>query len=138
MPHIIWRTRMSVGVERIDEDHKQLIRHLNDLDLAINHARYDPKLVARTLLHLFEYTKTHFDREEKLMLAVDYPGYEDHKKLHDTAKKALHDISAEFMQHPTKQAAERIYDFTADWLVHHIVMVDTKLTPYIVGNHPAH
>ena len=138
MPYIIWRSRMSVGIDRIDEDHKQLIRCVNDLDQATNQVNYDPRLAAQTLLRLFEYTKSHIDREEKLMLAVDYPGYEGHKKLHDTAKKALHDISAEFMQHPTKPAAERIYDFTADWLVHHIVMVDTKLTPFIVGNHPAH
>ncbi len=134
MPHIAWRSRMSVGVDRIDEDHKRLIRHLNDLDQAINQARYDARLVAHTILHLFEYTKSHFDREEKLMLAVDYPGYADHKTLHDTAKRALHDISAEFMNTPTKVAAGRIYDFTADWLVHHIIMVDTKITPYIVGS----
>lgn len=132
MPHIVWRGRMSVGSERIDNDHKQLIRYLNELDLAINHARFDSKWVVQTLLHLFEYTKTHFDREEKLMLAIGYPGYADHKKLHDAAKKALHDISADFMHNRSKPAAERIYNFTADWLVHHIIMVDSKLSPYVV------
>ena len=137
MPHIIWRSRMSVGVERIDEDHRQLIRCLNELDQAINHAQYDPRTVAKTLLRLVEYTKSHFDREEKLMQAVDYPDFAAHKRQHDAARQALHEVSREFMATQTKAAAERIYDFTADWLLHHIVMIDTKITPFVVGE-PAH
>ncbi|WP_448203232.1 bacteriohemerythrin [Azospirillum sp. sgz302134] len=133
MPHIVWRSRMSVGIERIDEDHKQLIRLLNDLDLAINQTSFDPKLAAQTLLRLFEYTKNHFDREEMLMRAVEFPGFPEHKRMHDSAKKTLQDVSSDFMEHPSKAAAERIYSFTADWLVHHILIEDMKLMPCIVG-----
>ncbi len=131
MPYIIWRSRMSVGIDRIDEDHKQLIRCVNDLDQATNQVNYDPRLAAQTLLRLFEYTKSHFDREEKLMLAVDYPDFDAHKLQHDNAKRMLQDISEEFMEHPTKPAAERIYKFAAEWLVQHILMMDMKIVPHI-------
>ncbi|MBP2293550.1 bacteriohemerythrin [Azospirillum rugosum] len=133
MPYIIWRSRMSVGIERIDEDHKQMIRCVNDLDQAINQATYDPRLTAQTLLRLCEYTKSHFDREEKLMLAVEYPDYAVHKLQHDTARRALQDICEEFMEEPAKMVAERIYKFAAEWLVQHILMADMKMVPHIVG-----
>ena len=133
MPYIVWRSRMSVGIERIDEDHKQMIRCVNDLDVAINQAIYDPRLTAQTLLSLCQYTKSHFDREEMLMRAVEYPDFAVHKHQHDTARTILQDICESFMLAPDKAAAERIYKFAADWLVQHILISDMKMVPHIVG-----
>ncbi|AWK86837.1 bacteriohemerythrin [Azospirillum thermophilum] len=133
MGAIHWRRQLSVGQPSIDEDHKHLIGYLNELDAALASAKFQPVRVAKILMKLLEYTKEHFAREERIMQMVHYPRYEDHVRQHHEAVKAINDLSLQFSSDPTHHNAERLYKFTADWLVHHIIMQDTQLTPYVRG-----
>jgi len=133
MSVITWRRQLSVGQPSIDEDHKHLIEYLNELDAALNSRSFMPVRVAKILMKLLEYTQQHFAREEKIMQAVHYPKFEEHVRQHHEAVRTLSELSAVFTRDPTHQNAERIYTFTADWLVHHIIMQDTQLTPYVRG-----
>lgn len=133
MGAIAWRRQLSVGQPSIDDDHKHLIEYLNELDAALNAPRFQPVRVAKILVKLLEYTKEHFAREERIMQMVHYPNYEDHVRQHHLAVKALGDLSNQFSQNPTHQSAEKLYKFTADWLVRHIILQDTQLTPYVRG-----
>ncbi|MBK4720572.1 hemerythrin family protein [Azospirillum sp. YIM DDC1] len=130
---ITWRRQLSVGQPSIDEDHKHLIEYLNELDAALNSRSFMPVRVAKILMKLLEYTQQHFAREEKIMQAVHYPKFEEHVRQHQEAVRTLSELSAVFTRDPTHQNAERIYTFTANWLVHHIIMQDTQLTPYVRG-----
>ncbi|HYD31425.1 MAG TPA: bacteriohemerythrin [Azospirillaceae bacterium] len=130
MAKIVWREKLSVGVEAIDSDHRTLIEHINTLDSAIHAQVYDSRAVAITLLRLIEYTKKHFEREERIMVSVQYPGYIEHHREHVKAVQAIGNLSKHFTEEPTKKNAEHIYQFTTDWLVNHIIMSDTKITPY--------
>lgn len=130
---ITWRRQLSVGQPSIDEDHKHLIGYLNELDTALNARTFYAARVAQILVKLLEYTRDHFGREEKIMQLVQYPKIDDHVRQHREAVKMLGDLSNVFAQDPTHQNAERIYNFTANWLVNHIIMQDTQLTPYVRG-----
>lgn len=131
MGHIVWRERMSVGIARIDEDHKAMVGYLNQLEMALSDPDYDERRVARILLYLVEYTKAHFDREEKLMLAIDFPDFDEHKKQHDKARRNLRDIGIRFMKTPTMEEGCRIQEFVADWLIRHIIMEDTRIAAFV-------
>ena len=133
MGAIAWRRQLGVGQPSIDEDHKHLIEYLNELDTALNAHVYRPQIVAKTLVKLLEYTQQHFRREEKIMEMVHYPKLEDHKRRHAQAVKAIGDLSNTFAKEPTRANGERIYAFTADWLVNHIIMEDTQIAPYVRG-----
>lgn len=133
MSAISWRRQLSVGQPSIDEDHKHLIEYLNQLDEALNARVYQPVRVAKTLMALLEYTHEHFRREERIMEKVKYPKAEAHKKQHADAVRAITALSDEFAKDPSRAAGERIYTFTADWLVNHIILQDTQLTPYVRG-----
>jgi len=133
MGAIAWRRQLSVGQPSIDEDHKHLIAYLNDLDAALGAEVYNPARVAKTLMKLLEYTQQHFRREERMMELVHYPKIEEHKHQHAEAVKAISDLSNTFAREPSHANGERIYAFAAHWLVHHIIMQDTQLTPYVRG-----
>ncbi|HYH22151.1 MAG TPA: bacteriohemerythrin [Azospirillum sp.] len=133
MGAIAWRRQLSIGQPSIDEDHKHLIEYLNQLDECLTARVYLPTRVAKTLMKLLEYTKEHFAREEKIMEVVHYPKLEDHKRQHREAVRAISALSETFARDPTHANGEKIYTFTADWLVHHIIMQDTQLAPYVRG-----
>ena len=133
MGAIAWRRQLGVGQPAIDEDHKHLIEYLNELDAALNARVYMPARVAKTLMKLLEYTHQHFQREEKIMAMVHFPKLEEHKRRHADAVKAIGDLSNVFAKEPTRVNGERIYTFTADWLVNHIIMEDTQIAPYVRG-----
>lgn len=133
MTAIVWRRQLSVGQPAIDEDHKHLIQYLNDLGSALDAPQYHPARVAKILVKLLEYTKEHFAREEKLMRLANYPRIEDHIHQHRIGVFKISELSKEFATSPTRECGHHIYAFTADWLVHHIIMEDTQLTPYVRG-----
>ncbi len=133
MGAIAWRRQLGVGQPSIDDDHKHLIEYLNELDAALNARVYMPARVAKTLMKLLEYTQQHFQREEKIMAMVHFPKLEEHKRRHAEAVKAISDLSNIFAKEPTRANGERIYAFTADWLVNHIIMEDTQIAPYVRG-----
>ncbi|MBP2299583.1 hemerythrin [Azospirillum picis] len=124
---------MSVGQPSIDDDHKHLIEYLNELDAALSAPRFQPARVARILIKLLEYTREHFAREERIMQMVHYPKFEEHVAMHRAAEQKVGELSARFSNEPTQENAERLYKFTADWLVRHIILMDTQLTPYVRG-----
>ena len=64
------------------------------------------------------------------MVSVKYPGFPEHRQEHAKAIRALNNISLEFTNKPTRAVAEGIYNFTTDWLVNHIILSDSKITPY--------
>ncbi len=133
MSVITWRRQLSVGQPAIDEDHKHLIAYLNELDAALNADRFQPIRVAKILVKLLEYTKEHFAREEKIMQSVQYPKFDDHVAQHREAVRLVSELSNRFSVEPTHENAEKLYKFTADWLVRHIILQDTQLTPYVRG-----
>lgn len=135
MPHIMWRSRMSVGVDQIDDDHKRLINCLNDLDRAIDGDGdvYEPKAVAQQLLTLVQYTRDHFEREEELMRSISYADYDEHRREHEEGRLALQKISQTFCADPNREEARRIYTFALEWLMHHIMIVDTRMARHVPG-----
>jgi len=80
MKEITWTNDLSVGIELIDEQHKMLIKHLNDLSQSLESGQ-GPAKIANTLNFLIDYTKFHFTAEEKHMAANDYPELKNHKKI---------------------------------------------------------
>ena len=64
MKEIRWTSDLSVGIGLIDEQHKMLIKHLNDLSQSLESGQ-GPEKIATTLSFLIDYTNFHFSAEEK-------------------------------------------------------------------------
>ena len=77
---IKWNSFYSVHIDELDEQHKELIHLINEMYDAMKNGKGTDAL-GSILSELVEYTKYHFDAEEKLFLQYGYPEREAHAKF---------------------------------------------------------
>lgn len=131
MNEIKWSEDLSVGVTLIDDQHRQLIEHLNNLVAAVE-KQQGPAEIAATLTFLIDYTDFHFSEEEQKMKAHGYPGLETHRAKHEEFKTILAYMESEFQEDgPTPILAESIETLLVNWLLKHIRLVDTEFGAYL-------
>lgn len=117
-----WSDEYTVGVEEIDEQHKELVRLLNALHLAI-HERHGSEASRQILNELAEYTRVHFAVEESLMRVSNYPDFAVHKKIHTTLIQQVTELQAKLDSGTAKISFELLH-FLKHWLTHHILESD--------------
>lgn len=132
MSLLVWRDSLAIGCAEVDADHQELVGHVNRLFEAIED-KTDDKVVGTLLLDLVKYTKQHFNREEKAMLAAGYPGYQAHKKVHDELAAQVMVMAERFVREGAQSVKRELVTFLANWLVEHIIKEDRKIAPYLKG-----
>jgi len=126
-----WEDRLSVGIELIDNQHKEWINHFNGVVEAVKSDR-DARQIARTLDFLVDYTEVHFSTEEGHMAASNYPGLKDHKARHEEFKQTLNNLVQDFEEEGiTHLLADSISTLLANWLVKHIETVDMQFGAFV-------
>ena len=126
-----WTQGLSVGVEEIDNQHKELFERINNLDSAMKQGSAQEEVV-RLIEFLDKYVITHFTAEEKYMTDHDYAGYALHKAKHDWFKIKFSDIR-------TKLDAEGITpgviilsnSLLITWFSNHIRSIDMMLGSFL-------
>ncbi len=76
---MIWNEQLSVGIPAIDDQHKELIKKINDLTDTIFKDE-DREKVLEFIDFLDNYVTAHFSHEEALMLEADYPEIVSHTR----------------------------------------------------------
>jgi hemerythrin-like metal-binding protein len=116
---ITWTEDMSVGVRVVDNDHKTLIRMLNDLNDGIlaGHARSALEAVIEGLL---KYTKLHFTREERLLADSGFPDAAAHKTEHDLLSRRFMNLQARFEMGQSRELSLEAMRLLKSWLTDHI------------------
>jgi hemerythrin len=121
----LWSDSLLTGVSAIDADHKRLIDTINRLE-GVTSAKDSRDVLKEVLISLLDYTKYHFDREEKLMqVAVGYLGAQAHKLEHRTFVKKVDDYVAAFCA--GQEFSEDMTLFLYRWFVNHINKTDREL-----------
>lgn len=126
---VAWRDDLSVGIESIDADHKKLLTLINNLQTAVYYPTGEA-FERKALQELVDYTRYHFDREEKLMRDNGYPDYEPHKRQHEAMIAKV----GGFMDAYDKDregTVEEITAFLKNWLIQHIAGTDQKYSAYL-------
>ncbi|MEI8012113.1 MAG: bacteriohemerythrin, partial [Candidatus Omnitrophota bacterium] len=84
-----WDDLFLTGVSKMDDQHKRLVRMVNDLYRAMKSQR--TKDVLNGIVdQLIDYTAQHFRDEEAVMLRARYPKLDQHKQMHkDLVEKVL-------------------------------------------------
>ncbi len=124
-----WTKALSVGMESIDEQHKELFRRAAGfLDGLGSKSRQD---VGVLLSYLRAYAVAHFGEEEELMRSARYPGYERHKQQHDRFLRDLVSLSNEQeKRHGTGVPPGRLAAWVEEWLVQHLGKTDTEMVKF--------
>ncbi len=134
-----WTRDLSVGVNEIDEQHKELFRRIGSLVDAIRKASCKDT-IDEVISFLEEYSVTHFAHEEGYMALYGYPGYAAHKQQHAIFLTSLADLKALAAAPRVKGAS---YDLSVttnqvvvDWIRSHIIVVDIKLGEFLRARLP--
>jgi len=127
---ITWDDSYSVGLEHIDNQHKELVKMVNDLYGACKVGALKEDIVyMRTVSKALEYARVHFADEEKYMDKVFYPELDEHKKQHEEFVVEIKKSIKLFEYGET--APIELVNFLKNWLLNHIAISDKKYAPYL-------
>ena len=133
MPIFEWDDSLSIGNEKIDSQHKELIVKIDLLAEAIL-KREGKNTIERVLRFMREYGELHFASEEELMDRHGYPGMEEHKRQHarfyDTTNRLMGQLESDAEMDFLASTVER---FLIDWLILHIKTTDSELGEFLKG-----
>ena len=128
---IEWKANLATGNEEIDNQHKELFSRFNRLLEACSRGKGKGE-VGNLLSFLGDYVKSHFATEERLQVQHDYPGYRDHKRMHDDFIGSLKKIQDEFNAEGAGIAVViQTNKMIVDWLVKHISGTDKELASFL-------
>jgi len=124
MDTLKWDDSYSVGDDRLDDQHKGLIRLINRLDSGI------PVPIA--LDELQTYVDEHFREEEAMLEAVGYPDLEAHKMQHAAFEEWL-EASRQACRSGEVVGVLRgiISSYLKTWLANHILVSDKAYSAYL-------
>lgn len=124
-----WKDGLSVNIEVIDDDHKKLLGLINNLQTAVYYPTGEA-FERQALKELVDYTKYHFEREEKMMLDNDYPDYEPHKRQHDAMIAKVNGFLDAYDK-DREGTVEELTVFLKDWLLKHIAGTDQQYSEHL-------
>lgn len=128
---IEWNTSLSVGVEELDNQHKELFRRINEL-IAACHKGEGPEVVGEVLKFLDSYVRLHFGTEEDYMRKYDFPGMGEHCRQHQEFMDNLTEVRRRFSQEgPGVHIVVITNRILAGWLNTHIRRSDKVLGAHI-------
>jgi len=128
-----WNNNFSVGNDVIDNQHKLLLKSIEDFHTACKNHSTDEAIV-NTLKFLAKYTVNHFKDEEKYMADNGYPKLADHKIIHSNFVNEVKDIIAKVNREGIKLSlVMELNKKLNDWLINHIMKVDKEYQTYIAN-----
>jgi hemerythrin-like metal-binding protein len=126
---LTWNDDMSVGIPEIDEDHKQFIVLINDLNRSMTEGMR-PEEIKNKLQLVLDDTDRHFGHEEKLLRERLYPDADAHAKIHAQALKVLQTIKEKFIPYGLDSGWLNAGLMIKGILVDHILTEDMKYAEY--------
>ena len=127
---VTWDDVYSVGFKPIDDQHKELVKMINELfEGCEKGAAAADKTFLQTIKGAAEYARSHFSDEDKFMLQAGYPNLNEHRKLHDDFLATVLKAIQEFKTGNT--APIDLARFLKKWLLTHIAEADKQYAPYL-------
>jgi hemerythrin-like metal-binding protein len=129
MTLIKWYPNLSLNIELVDEQHKLLVKMINDLYDAM-HAGKERTIVASLLNNLGIYSSMHFAREEDYLEHFGYPDIDQHKKEHNNFEHNVYKFESDFLD-GKRDISKEIMAFLAKWLTNHIIKSDKRFASFL-------
>jgi len=129
MALIVWSEDLSVKVSKSDEQHKVLIKLINDLHDAMLKGK-SKEIISEILKSLVDYTVIHFNEEEALLEKYNYPDLPVQKKAHAFFVQKVSDFQEGYKKNKFGLSIE-IMDFLSDWLKNHINGIDKNYSAFL-------
>lgn len=128
-----WNSSLAIGIEAIDNQHKQIFEHLLALENSV--AKRDPWHIVRFLLsQLADYMKFHLAVEEAMLEIVRYPQHNDHCTAHGRIMEQIADLEKQLQRSGSETT---LVNFFEDWFIRHVLSDDRLYADYVKKEFPA-
>ena len=130
MEHITWSNSYSLGIKLIDDQHRKILDFAyNLLNYNIKNEEEEEAYFRDLIAEVVEYIKVHFATEEGIMLAIQFPGYAEHKRTHEnlilTVVRSIKDYES-----GNRLVPVNFSNFLRKWILTHIAVMDLKYIDY--------
>jgi len=126
-----WDSRLETGIKQIDEQHKELFKRIDQLELAVYKGKAAAELI-KLLEYLESYITKHFEMEEKLMLENFYPDYALHVRQHQQFRSIWTEVLNKFKNRGgDSYLAIDVDKQMRKWWENHILKMDMAYIPYL-------
>jgi hemerythrin-like metal-binding protein len=125
MENINWSVRYSVGVAKLDEQHKQIIGMLNRLVTSPESRDANSETISEILTTMTRYSLEHFKTEEGLLKEHGYPDLEKHRQEHIAYRKKAIDFSTATSL-GVESVPQILVTYLFEWWTNHILEEDMK------------
>ena len=121
--------RIRTGIPEIDEQHQRLVQIYNELDDAFREGRANRQM-SEILARLYDYTKTHFEHEERLLEECAWPDLAQHQFEHRRLAERLRSFVVRHRRSGERVSAE-VVEFVRRWVVSHIMDCDLRYADHV-------
>ncbi|AXS79733.1 bacteriohemerythrin [Dechloromonas sp. HYN0024] len=123
-----WDDNFDTGLPKVDEQHRQLVRMLNEL---AGHIAFkdDVDRLDKLFEQLADYTVYHFGYEEGIWhtYLADDPYEHEHRKSHEAFIDEVARLRSSLTTRPLTEVADEALSFLARWLASHILEFDRNM-----------
>ncbi|NJK97611.1 MAG: hemerythrin family protein [Bacteroidales bacterium] len=128
--YLKWENEFNTGESKIDEQHQQIFKYINQLHHAIKMDK-DEDEVNEILKGLKDYSIYHFNLEEEMMKNKLYPKFESHHGEHVIFIDRLEMLAAD-MRIKNRSISMRLLKFLKVWFSGHILNTDKKFVQFLL------
>jgi hemerythrin len=131
--HVTWTAALSVGIDEIDAQHRELFRRIDAFLGALAEKRAREELQPLTR-YLREYVRIHFVEEQRMMEFSFYPGLGEHLMEHQHFEGELERLADELDgTGPTYGLARQLVALLVDWLERHVSTTDKRFGSFLAA-----
>lgn len=122
---------LLTGIAEIDEQHRELVKRIEELDMAIynNTARVQMVMMIE---YLESYVSRHFDAEEEILMKIGYPNFSAHYEEHNKFREWFSRVLREYKEKGADNyLAMDINREIGKWFDNHLMVTDAAYIPYL-------
>lgn len=129
--YIHWQTKLELGNDLIDMQHRMLVLLCRKLDIAIK-THVSQQRLRWVIVELRKFAEFHFVSEENLMHEIGYPEVHEHSIIHTELLMQLNTMLSKIRH--GQEFPEDLLHFLNEWLCKHIAIEDMKIAQYIMAS----
>ena len=126
---LAWSNESSVGIQTIDNEHRELMDAINALCDAVSSGHGREK-TSQLLHRLIECARAHFSSEEAILSAANYPELAEHSRQHQSLLEEVEELAGRFVQDGLILSGHSL-TFLHYWFNDHLVNDDRLYTAWL-------
>ena len=120
-----WKPEYSIGIESMDDEHREMMRLINDIYAELD-SDSDADLVNQCLGDIFNTISMHFALEEKIMKDGAYAEFQAHKNDHEELLDEIRALMDDYYDNPAT-GARVLEKSLSGWFGAHFSTFDARL-----------